>query len=314
MDNVKVDEQKIEAKRQAILREHQYVDPDTPEEKKIITLLKEELISTDWAKDTFSDIKKMLVEYFNDSLSNIQNSQYVHNRTQQLLDDIAARTKSKIVSGQENLNGLPKSSSVFLCTNHLGLYKLATINPERDLGLKDVGVDKMYSLPLFHASNMPVAEALNNNLYIAAFELPDKIGEIQKSAGGVVIRLEAEENLLNDGIGGIDYLITQTEKFRNDHANGALSILPEGRTSGKRFGNSSYDLDQFRTGAFVVAAALGITILPVPQYFNPHKGFEVGVLEPICLTKDTTRDQFADVARATRSKMQEWLNQRKNLK
>jgi len=307
----KVDEQEIEAKRQAILRQHQYVDPNTPEEEKIMTLLQEELVSTDWAKNTFSDIQKMLVQYFHDSLSGIQDSHYVHDRTQQLLKDIAVRTNAKIISGQENLDGLTKGSPVFLCTNHLGIYKLATIDPKKELGLEDVGVDRMYSLPLFHASNMPVAESLKDNLYIAAFEFPGKVGEIQKMAGGVVIRLEEEKNLLHDSVRGTDRLITKTRKFMDEHPNGALSILPEGRTSGKRAGKSSYDLDDFKTGAFVVAAAVEIPILPVPQYFNPNSGFEVGILEPIHLTKDVTWEQSADIARATQSKMQEWLNQRK---
>lgn len=307
----KVDEQEIEAKRQTILREHQYVDPNTPEEKKIMALLKEELISTDWAKDTFSDIQKMLVRYFSDSLSNIQNSLYVHDRTQQLLIDIATITKSKIVEGQENLKDFPKGSPVFLFTNHLGLYKLATIDPKEELGLGDVGVDKMYSLPLFHASNVPVAEALNDNLYIAAFEFPGRVGEIQKMAGGVIIRLEEEKDLLKDNVRGTDRLITQTRNFMDHHPNGALSILPEGKTSGKRAGKSSYDLDDFKTGAFVVAAALEIPILPVPQYFNPNSGFEVGILEPIYLTKNLTWEQLAVVATATQSKMQAWLNQQK---
>lgn len=300
-----------EEKRQAILKQHQYVDPDTTEEKKIMTLLQEELVSTDWARDTFSEIREMLIQYFNDSLSNIQDSQYVHDRTQQLLKNIAVRTNAKIVSGHENLNGFPKGSPIFLCTNHLGLYKLATINPREELGLEDVGIDKMYSLPLFHASNIPVALMLKDNLYIAAFEFPGKIGEIQKMACGVVIRLEAERDLLNDSVGGIDYLITQTKKFMDEHPNGALSILPEGKTSGKRSGNSPYDLEDFRTGAFVVATALEIPILPVPQYFNPNKGFEVGILEPIYLSNNMTREQFAGVARTTQSKMQAWLNQRK---
>ncbi|MEK7113154.1 MAG: hypothetical protein AAB875_07655 [Patescibacteria group bacterium] len=305
-------EKRIEDERQKILRAHQYaVTAGTPQERRISALIKRELLSTEWARKTFADIRELLIAYFKDSLLNTQNSQYVHDRTQRLLSEVAERGKTKIVSGEEHLGAVPKKSPVFLMTNHLGLYKLATINPEPELGLDDFGAEKMFPLPLFHASNKPVADALGDGLYIGAFEFPGKVGQIQKTAGGVVIRLAEEENLTSDGTSGIDYLTHQTKGFIERYPNGALSVLPEGGTSGKRNGGGPYSLETFRTGAFVIAARLSIPILPVPQYFNPQKGFEVAVLEPIYPNKDMNREEFTEMANLTREKMQKWLDERK---
>lgn len=301
----------FEQRRQEILREHQVVK-DTSEERRILELLRDNLVSTEWAQDTFGDIRNLLVDYYKDSLLNIQDRRYIHDKTQELLSKIAARGNAKISSGQEHLDDIPKASPVFLLTNHLGIYKLAIINPRQELGLDDTGVDGMYCLPIFHASNKPVADALGDNLYIGAFEFPGKIGEIQKAAGGVIIRLEREEELekefKGETIEGIDHLITQTRNFIEQHPNGALSVLPEGKTSGKERGISPYDLAAFKTGAFVVAARLNIPILPVSQYFDPNTGFEVVVHEVIHLSPDLSREQFREVADSTREKMQQALD------
>lgn len=305
-------EKRIEDERQKILRAHQYaVTASTPQERRISALIRTELLSTEWARKTFADIRELLIAYFKDSLSNTQNPQYVHDRTQRLLSEIAERGKTKIVSGEEYLRAVPKKSPVFLMTNHLGLYKLATINPEIELGLDDFGAEKMFPLPLFHASNKPVADSLEDGLYIAAFKFPGKIGEVQKAAGGVVIRLEEEEKLEKNITAGIDHLTTQTRNFIEEYPNGALSILPEGGTSGKRNGGSPYDLETFRTGGFVIAARLNIPILPVSQYFDPQTGFEVAVFEPIYPNRDMNREQFTQMASSTREKMQKWLDERK---
>ena len=307
--NMQKNAKELEVQRQEILRRHQVVE-DTPQERRILELLRDNLTSTEWSQDTFRDIRHLLVDYFKDSLLNIQDRRHIHDKTQELLSKIAARGNAKISSGQEHLDNFPKASPVFLLTNHLGIYKLATINPEKELGLDDAGVDSMYSLPLFHASGRPVADALGDNLYIAAFEFPGKIGEIQKAAGGVVIRLEEEEKLEKDTTAGIDHLTTRTRNFMEEHPNGALSVLPEGKTSGKKNGASPYDLETFRTGAFVVAARLNIPILPVSQYFDPDTGFEVAVHEAIYPSPDLNREQFEEVANLTREKMQAWLNKR----
>lgn len=306
-------EGEFERRRQEILRAHQIAaTASTPQERRISALIRTELLSTEWARETFADIRKLLIVYFKDSLLNTQNSQYVHDRTQRLLSEIAEKGEAKIVSGEEHLRTVPKKSPVFLMTNHLGLYKLATINPRTELGLDDFGAEKMFPLPLFHASNKPVADALGDGLYIGAFEFPGKIGEIQKAAGGVIIRLEDEEELekelKRETKEGINHLTTQTRNFMEKYPYGALSVLPEGGTSGKRNGGSPYDLEAFRTGAFVIAARLNIPILPVSQYFDPNTGFELAVHEAIYLSPDLSREEFREVADSTREKMQAFLN------
>lgn len=301
----------IERKRQEILLSHQYRDPDSPSEKAILDLLSKELLSTPWAKQTFSDVRGELVSYYRECLDRIDGSDYIHNRTQELLTRIEERTKARIVSGQENIEKIKNGSPVFLVSNHLGLFKLATINPSTELGLRGLsGIKNMYPLPLFHASAMPVARALGNNLYIAAYQFPHEIGEIQAKAGGVIIRHE-DEAALFEGKQGIPLLVERTQNLINEHPNMALSIFPEGRSSGRTTGRSCYDLEEFRSGSFVIASKLGLPIIPVPQYFNSETGFEIGVLEPILISSDLSKEEYKKIASDTQVSMQTWLDERR---
>ena len=58
-------EKRIEDERQKILRAHQYaVTAGTPQERRISALIKRELLSTEWARKTFADIRELLIAYF----------------------------------------------------------------------------------------------------------------------------------------------------------------------------------------------------------------------------------------------------------
>lgn len=122
----------------------------------------------------------------------------------------------------------------------------------------------------------------------------------------MIIKLK-EELEMSNGQTGVETLISESRKFFAQHPNAALSILPEGKTSGKSNGISPYDLEEFRTGAFVVAAQLEVPIIPVTQKFINNK-FEVKILKPIYLNNRTTKNEFADVAASTREEMQSHLN------
>ena len=294
-----------ESKRQEILRKHQIVER-TNKEVVIRKLLQDTLTPDDQSKQTFRDFKKILIDYFTNSTQNIDDPKYIHDKTQSLIEKISTRGNTTIVSGTEFITDNLISRPVFIATNHLCLYKLAIINPNSDLGVDDAGVEEMYSLPLFHASNYPVAQLLRDSLYIAAYEFPGTIGKIQKAAGGVIIKLK-EELEMSNGQTGVETLISESRKFFAQHPNAALSILPEGKTSGKSNGISPYDLEEFRTGAFVVAAQLEVPIIPVTQKFINNK-FEVKILKPIYLNNRTTKNEFADVAASTREEMQSHLN------
>lgn len=293
-----------EDKRQEILRRHQKVE-ETDQEIAIRCLLEETLTSDEVSKSTFRDFKTILISYFKNSINDIDHPNRVHDKTQEVLQQISTRGNATVVSGEEFLTSDLISKPVFLATNHLGLYKLVSIDPLRELGLKDTGINRAYPLPIFHASNYPVAERLNNKLYIAAYEFPGILGEIQKDAGGVIIKLKEELDISKEQ-SGIEVLINETVKFFQIHPNAALSILPEGKTSGKSSGRSPYDLEKFRTGAFVVAAQLEIPIVPVAQRFVNNR-FELGILKPIYLSNTTRREEFSRIASQTQNEMQNWL-------
>ncbi|MDP3726790.1 MAG: hypothetical protein Q8Q96_00565 [bacterium] len=290
---------------QEALIKHQPV-PEDPADRRIVNLIEREFTPTSWAQQTFVDIREMLVKYYRDSLQHPNDSGHIHDRTQKLLSDIAKRANTKIVRGGEYLRSLPKQSPVFLLTNHLGAYKLANVDPLEDLKI-DIGLRSMHALPLFHASNQVVAAVLRDNLYIAAYEFPGVIGEIQKSADGVIVPLE--------GTGRIDYLAEETRRLMQRHPNSALSVLPEGGTSGKRNGGGPYDLEPFRKGVFAIAYRVGCPLIPVVQYFDPNSGFELAILPRIEMTPpediEGAKEYFTQLADKTRVDMQAWLDQRK---
>lgn len=290
---------------QEALTKHQ-PDPKDTDDRRIVNLIKRELAPTSWARQTLVDIRGMLVNYYRDSLQQLSDPGAIHDRTQRLLSDIAKRAETKIVYGEEHLESLPRQSPVFLLTNHLGAYKLANVDPLEDLGI-DIGLRSMHALPLFHASSKVVADVLGNNLYIAAYEFPGVIGEIQKSADGVIVPLE--------GTGRIDYLVEETRRLIQRHPNSALSVLPEGGTSGKRNGGGPYDLEPFRKGVFAIAHKVGCPLIPVVQYFNPNSGFELAILPRIEMTPpadiEGAKEYFAQLANKTRADMQAWLDTKK---
>lgn len=279
------------------------------DESRIVELLKGELQSTAWARKTLTEIHKALVRYFKDALGHVEDTGYVHDKTQEILKKISQISNARIVEGEGNLDLILHGSPVFLAANHLGTYKLIPIHPQEELGI-DLKIPILHPFPMFYAPLWPVSERLGDNLYEGAFGYPYPISEIQRKAGSVLI----PPNVKGQG-GGVSTVKQETESVVRDHRNAAIAIFPESGTSGKRNNGGPYDLENFKTGAFVIASELNIPVLPVAQYFNPDSGFELAIFEPI-----KPRGQFTDVdqgkkyyrtlADSTRVKMQGWLNSR----
>lgn len=276
-------------------------------DQRIVKIIRDELIVTPWARDAFSAIKGQQVDYLRDMLANL-NEPYVHEATQAELGWVAGRLNSQVVEGQEIIDRLPPGEPVLIATNHIGTFKEGAIDPRGELGVNIENFDLMFPYPLYAAPLYPVAQVLEDNLYYTGFEFPLEFGEIYEAAGFIPIRPplpETEGNRTKE----LEDLVKDSIVKR---PNSAIIHFPEGGTSGKRNERGPYDLGEYKTGIFVVAAHLGVPILPVAQYFNPEKGFELGVFEPIRLGTRTTREEFEAMAREVQNQHQSWLNQKKH--
>lgn len=278
-----------------------------PLENRIRGLIRDQAYSTELGRRVFSETKKLQVAYFKDSLANISNPDVIHEKTQTLLHDLAKATNAHIVEGQDVLETLPKGKPLFTETNHYSGYKLTAIE-QAELGVNYPEIDEIFPFPLFYAPMIPMADALEDYLYDAHLELPGELRRVQEGAGLLVV---PEDD------GSFIAIKKETGKLISRHPNSLIVIFPEGGTSGKRNNGGPFDMDKFHGGSFAIAESLGISVVPVYQYFNPKSGFEIGILDPVDFTGvpetkdlDARKTYFSELAENTRVKMQHHLNQR----
>ena len=148
---------------------NQWPKENDPKEHRIVKAIKDQLLSTAGAGDIFRQTAVIQLEYFKVSLQRLGESQFIHNYTQKVLEKLAELTNSKIVAGREHLDILYKGGPVLLLTNHLGVYKLNSWpigELKEKTGLTGPVQPVFYPFPLYFSAMYPIAEALNNNLYI----------------------------------------------------------------------------------------------------------------------------------------------------
>jgi hypothetical protein len=262
-------------------------------------------LKTEWAQSTIAVIHDLQIKYLQEVVANIKDPTFVYKRTQDFLKELSGLLKAEILEGFELLKGIPNGSPALVMTNHLGLYKLASINPKQDLNIDIPGYDFMYPSPLYFAGLYPVAEVIGDNLSYVSDDFPGVFGEIHRSAGFVHVPPQSIEKTNRTEI-----LQKQTSDVFNQHANTAIVNYPEGGTSGKYSGLGPYDLDPFKTGGYVIASKLGIRIIPVVQYFDPNKGLQLKVLQPY-IPEVTDKAGYESMAEKDRQEMQKWLDERK---
>lgn len=278
---------------------------DDPQEQRMIDLAQQVFLTTEWARTTFAQVKSRQVVYLRDALDHLEASGYIHDRTQEVISKIAELTHTRIVTGQEELEGLEKGKPVFLMTNHPATFKLGGINPKTELGIDIANFNLVYPFPIFISPLYPVAKELEDDLYFSSLEYPLGLGEAHEAAGFMTVRPVEK--------GRTQELQNAVARLIQEHPNAAIVHFAEGGTTGKRNGGQVYDLEEFSTGGFVIAAKNRIPIILAPHYFNPEKGFEVGVFKPFMLDENGNREYFAQIADDSRAQMQSWLNQRMNL-
>lgn len=281
---------------------------DDPKEVAIREKTAAQMLREPWAQDSFARIRETQINYLKEVVARADDAEFVHERTQEIIRELATLTRAHIEEGSELLDTLPKGTPFLLATNHLGAYKLAGIKPREDVGVDIPGYDAMYPYLMYFASLAPVADAVGDNLYYVSEDFPGVFGDVHSNAGFVHV---PPASIPIEG-GRTAFLTKQTGEAIEKHPNAAIVNFPEGGTSGKYTGLGIYDLDPFKTGGYVVAAALGIHIVPVAQFFHPQHGMQLKVFEPYIPTA-TDKEGFEALAERDRTRMQDWLDERKNI-
>ena len=295
-----------------------------PLERQIKEIIEKEVISTPFAEDMVNKLRDYVISNWKDAYSHLNQPDYVHDLTQKGNVETAEIMNSKIISGEENVRKLKEGNPIMIVSNHLATFKLISMNEKelREMGVTGPVLDIYYPYIGFTAPFCPITKILKDNIYEAAVEAPVKLGEIFRATGNIDVppRINGNssgENNNNGEEGRADVLTESLRDLMARHQNAAFVIFPEGGTTGKRSGGKIYSLENFKKGSFVIAAKLGLPILPVVQYFNPNSGFELGALEPF-VPEDRTnypeaksKEYYGNIAESTRGKMQNWLDQRR---
>ncbi|HEY9584952.1 MAG TPA: hypothetical protein VJI33_05365 [Candidatus Paceibacterota bacterium] len=264
------------------------------------------VLQEQWAQNAFSKIRELQIDYMREALKHAEDSAWIYERTQKVLEKIAELSRSKIVEGEELLEEVPKGQPVLMMTNHLGTYKLLGIDPGKELGVNIPGYDFMYPSPMYFGGLSPVAKAIGNDLSYVSDDFPGVFGKIHRASGFIHV----PPKLLQQG-GRTGALLEQTNRSFEARPNTAIVNYPEGGTSGKYSGLGPYDLDPFKTGGYVIAAHLNTRIIPVAQYFDPKEGLQLKVF-PSYIPKSTDKAANEELAERDRLAMQDWFDKRKS--
>jgi hypothetical protein len=272
---------------------------DDQREVAIAEKIGESVLRESWARNAFEKARLTQIAYMKDLLPLAGNQEAVRSRTREVIEELSALLKSEIVEGAEFLKDLPKGSPALIMTNHFGAYKLVGIDPKEELGVDIPGYDFMYPSPMYFAQLKPVANAIGNDLSYVSNDFPGVFGQLHTDAGFVHVPAVVE--------GKTAYLEQETRELMQQHPATALVNFPEGGTSGKYTGLGPYALDPYKTGGYVIASKLGIPVIPVAQYFDSQKGFQLKVLKPY-IPQQGERSTYEGYARQDQTQMQEWFD------
>lgn len=278
---------------------------DDPLEVAIREKIRAQVSETPWATETISRIRLAQIEYMKEMIAHVGNSAWVHERTQAFLKEIAHSLTAKIVEGREFLNLIPKGNPALVMTNHLGIYKLAGIDPKKELGVEIAGYNFMYPSPLYFGGISPITEEIGDDLSYVSNDFPGVFGTIHRESGFIHVPPATKEQK-----GRTEALLDQVKEAIKTHPNIAIVNFPEGGTSGKYTGLGPYDLDPFKTGGYVIASQLKIPVIPTAQYFDPKEGLLLKVFPPF-IPEITDKSGYEQYASNDRMRMQEWFDQQK---
>ena len=285
-----------------------------PLEVRIRGLIRDQAYSDSQGEKMWGESRKIQIAYFQDALVHLDNPKYVHDKTQEALEKIARSTNAHIVSGKENVTGLKTPALIIL--NHYSGYKLTALKHE-ELDADFGDMEELYPFPSFFAPMVPVAKAVGED--VALYDAHLEYSDIEKSLPLRKVQEEAGLLVIPEDGGNFTSTLEATRKLTKEKPRSLLVVFPEGESSGKRNNGGPYDMVEFHTGSFVIAAELGMPIVPAVQYFNAEKGFQVAVLPPLTdikvFPKESdgkptleSKEYYANLTSSTHDAMQKALN------
>lgn len=291
-----------------------HADISDPLEVRIRNVINGIVQSTNFGANSLSLVRSIQKKYLTEALNNLNQESKIYKYTQDVLDQISRATNSTLVEGKELLANITKGSPVFAAVNHFGINKLTTLTPE-EIGLQEgelktsngKPVKEIYPFTMYYAALKPIAQILDVNMSEAHLVLPgNKLSKLQEEAGLIVIPQEKGEFRL---------ITERTNDLIKKHPNSLMVIFPEGETSGKRNQSHPYDLLPFHAGLWGIATELAKNELVVPiitayQYWNPEKGFEIGVVNVDIPNPNDSREEIKTKANVSQEKMQLALNRK----
>ncbi len=268
-----------------------------PQEVGIIKITESEALSTPLGEGMVGEMRRIVEANWRDQYLHRQDAAYVRAKNQEGVAEVARAINATIVSGQEQLQGLEKGRPVLISANHVGFYKLAGLSPAEltELGFdgKHPVEDIHYPHIPFYAPLYPVAELLGNDIYMAAEEEPGILGELYRATGSIDV---SPANMLpgteEGAVGRVAMLTDATRKLFEEYPNSALTVFPEGGTTGKRNGENTHKLGRFHAGLFAIASSLEVPVVLLAHRFDPNKGFEISIAGVVRLDRNSTREEI----------------------
>jgi len=276
---------------------------DDPREVAITRKLEEVFLKEPWSQKAFADLRELQIGYLKDVLQSSDDPALVYEKTQKVLSDVSDLLRSEIAEGEEFLQSIEKGNPALIMTNHLGTYKLAGIDPQKELGLNFKGYNFMYPSPLFFGGLHPIAKEIGDDLSYVSDDFPGVLGKIHRDSGFIHVPPQGAQQS-----GRTAYLLDQTAKAFENRKNTALVNFPEGKTTGKYSGKGPYDLEPYKTGGYVIASLLKTRVIPVAQYFDSKKGLRLKVF-PTYVPEQNDKAKMEIRANEDQRAMQEWLDE-----
>lgn len=273
-----------------------------PNEIMIREKVEELLVSTPLATDMNKKVSLLVRESFRDLYTHRSDPAYVRRINQEYTGEFARITNAKIMSGEEKLEELEKKSPVIFSANHDAIYRMGGgLTPEE---LKKFGFsgehaveDVHYPHIPFYAPLYPVAKLIEDDIYMVDEEEPGTLGELYRATGSIDFPPASVLTGFNEGgVGRVEILTEATRKLFEEHPNSALTVFPEGGTTGKRNGGNIRELGRFHAGLFAIASSLEVPIVLLTHRFNPNKGFEISIAGVVRLRKNSTREEIQKTA------------------
>lgn len=265
--------------------------PDTkdPQEIRIRAQL-ENLLTTGWSKKAIEESTSLQITFLKSSIEH----RSVRKSYENLLKALSETLKSHIVTGEENLDKIKNPNHIIIVTNHFGSAKLTRISTI-SLGI-DSSMEDIEPFPIRPAPFEIIAQKLDSQIFECAVELPKPFLSIQGASGVITLPTSGENRT--------QQLVEKVKSVNQNFPKSIVVMYPEGGTSGKRNEGTPYDLDNFHSGTLVVAAELGLPILPVTQKLNPESGMELRISEPIFVKRKelVNKDKILEDLKATMQK------------